>query len=166
MRGVMSSCGDTPVSASRLTVLRLAILGGALSGCSGARPRDLGLRAGVLRPCPDTPNCVSSETGTPETKRVAHFAAPGGAADLARLAGIVAAWPRTVVVSRSGDYLHAESTSLIMRFVDDVEFRYDSTARVIQVRSASRLGRSDLGVNRKRVEGMRRKWVAQVGATP
>ncbi len=130
-------------------------------GCSGARPKDLALRAGRLRPCPDTPNCVSSEPGTPADKQVASFPAPGGKADMTRLRTILEAWPRTAVVSDSGTYLHAESTSLILRFVDDVEFRFDSAASVIHVRSASRLGRSDLGVNRKRVEGLRKKWEAK-----
>ena len=130
-------------------------------GCSGARPRDLRLVDGRLRPCPDTPNCVSSESGTPEAKLVAPFPAPGGRADMARLSSVVSAWPRTVVIATDGDYVHAESTSLIWRFVDDVEFRFDSAASMIQVRSASRLGRSDLGVNRKRVEGLRAKWNAK-----
>ena len=130
-------------------------------GCSGARPRDLHLVSGRLRPCPDTPNCVASEAGTPSDRQVAPFPAPSGAADMARLALIVGAWPRTTVISNDGRYMHAESTSLIWRFVDDVEFRYDSAASVIQVRSASRLGRSDLGVNRKRVEVLRERWSAK-----
>ena len=127
-------------------------------GCSGVRPRDLGLRAGTLRPCPDSPNCVSSEAGTRESQRVAPFAASAGRSEMTRLAVLVSAWPRTAVITNAADYLHAESTSLVWRFVDDVEFRYDSTAGVIHVRSASRLGRGDLGVNRKRVEAMRKKW--------
>jgi len=132
-------------------------------GCSGKRPAALGLTAGTLRPCPNTANCVSSESGTPADKLVQPFPAPGGRSDLARLAEVVRAWPRTEVITTSAEYLHAESTSLLLRFVDDVEFRYDSVAQVIHVRSASRLGESDLGVNRKRVDGMRDRWVASVG---
>lgn len=132
-----------------------------MSACSGARPRDLALRAGVLRPCPETPNCVSSEANTPPDKQVAPFPAPGGRADMARLATLLADWPRTKVVTDTGTYIHAEATSRIMRFVDDVEFRYDSAAGVIQVRSASRLGRSDMGVNRKRVDGLRAAFSAK-----
>ena len=130
-------------------------------GCHGKRPANLGLTSGVLRPCPNSSNCVSSEGGTPAEKRVAPFPAPGGAADLARLKSVVSAWPRTEVLTASHDYLHAECTSLLMRFVDDIEFRFDSTAKVIHVRSASRLGESDLGVNRKRVEGLRAAWMAR-----
>jgi uncharacterized protein (DUF1499 family) len=146
-------------------VISAIILGGAMFGCSGKRPADLGLKGGVLRPCPDTPNCVSSEGGTPADKLVAPLPAPGGRADLVRLAAVVAAWPRTEVITTTPEYLHAESTSLLLRFVDDVEFRFDSAAQVIHVRSASRLGKSDLGVNRKRVEGIRDRWAATVGAT-
>jgi len=129
-------------------------------GCSGKRPQDLGVLAGRLRPCPESPNCVSSEAGTVAQKLVAPFPAPGGAADLLKLAALVATWPRTAVITNTGTYMHAESTSLLLRFVDDVEFRFDSATNVIHVRSASRLGESDLGVNRKRVEGLRAKWGA------
>lgn len=157
----MSSPGDTAVSARPAHLARLFLLGGALFGCSGTRPRDLGLTAGQLRPCPASPNCVSSETGTPEEKRVAPFSAPAGLADFARLAQIVSAWPRTAVIMTGDGYLHAESSTKLMRFVDDVEFRFDSTARVIHVRSASRLGRRDFGVNRERIDGLRAKYDAR-----
>jgi uncharacterized protein (DUF1499 family) len=146
------------VSEFRRGVLRLALVGGAMFGCTGTRPADLGLRNGVLRPCPGTPNCVSSETGTPSKFLVKAFPAPAGAEDLTRLAELVAAWPRTAIVVSQPGYMHVEFTSLLMRFVDDVEFRYDAAASVIHVRSASRLGESDLGVNRKRVEALRDKW--------
>lgn len=135
-----------------------------MMGCSGKRPADLGLTGSVLRPCPDTPNCVSSEAGTPADKLVPSLPAPGGRGDLERLATVVRAWPRTEIITTTQDYLHAESTSLLLRFVDDVEFRFDLAAQVIHVRSASRLGKSDLGVNRKRVEGIRDRWIATFGA--
>ena len=134
-------------------------------GCSGTRPVDVGLQNGRLRPCPGTPNCVSSESGTAPDKLVGPFPAPGGVTDLARLATVIATWPRTAVISASPDYLHAESTSLLWRFKDDVEFRFDSAASVIHVRSASRLGKGDLGANRKRVEGMRDLWTRAVGGS-
>lgn len=134
-------------------------------GCSGTRPKDLGIRDGVLRPCPSSPNCVSSEAATPAEKRVTPFPAPNGPSDMDRLAELLAAWPRTTVVTRSAGYLHAETTSRLMRFVDDVEFRYDGAAGVIHVRSASRLGRSDLGVNRARVDGLLARWSASTPGT-
>ena len=75
-----------------------------------------------------------------------------------RLKRALASQPRTRVVTEQGDYLHAESTSLIFRFIDDVEFLLERGAKVIHVRSASRAGRSDLGVNRRRVEALRRAF--------
>ena len=157
-RGLVSTPGDTRVSGIRSSLLTVCLWGSGMFGCSGVRPRDLGRRAGILRPCPDTPSCVSSETGTRESQRVAPLAAPGGPSELSRLAALVAAWPRTVVATTTGTYLHAEFTSLVWRFADDVEFRYDASASVIHVRSASRIGRGDLGANRKRVEGIRTEW--------
>ena len=139
------------------------ILGGIMFGCSGKRPADLGLKAGVLRPCPSSANCVSSEPDTPANRLVASFPAPGGRTDLTRLAEVVRAWPRTEIITATPDYVHAESTSLLLRFVDDVEFRFDSTTMLIHVRSASRLGESDLGVNRKRVEGLLDRWAVSSG---
>lgn len=81
-------------------------------------------------------------------------------ASLERLKQIVAAMPRAKIVSTSDDYLHAEFTSAIFRFVDDVEFLIDPAAGVIHFRSASRIGYSDLGANRRRMEDLRRRWEA------
>jgi uncharacterized protein (DUF1499 family) len=67
----------------------------------------------------------------------------------------IAALPGSAIISDSGNYINVEFTSALMGFVDDVEFYCDDAAGVIQVRSASRLGESDLGVNAKRVEAMR-----------
>ena len=66
--------------------------------------------------------------------------------------------PRTTVVTATGTYLHAEFRSAVFRFVDDVEFHADEAAGVIQVRSGSRIGFSDLGVNRRRIEAIRARW--------
>jgi uncharacterized protein (DUF1499 family) len=77
---------------------------------------------------------------------------------MGRLILLLREWPRATVVTATDSYIHAEFTSRLMRFVDDVEFRYDTAARVIQVRSASRIGRSDLGANRKRIDAIREKW--------
>ncbi len=127
-------------------------------GCSGTRPADLGLTAGALRPCPSTPNCVSSEAGTPADNRIAPLAAPRGESDLKRLTDLLVNWPRTTVVTSRRDYLHAESASRVFRFVDDLEFRLDDSTKVIHVRSKARLGRRDFNVNRKRIEALRAEF--------
>jgi uncharacterized protein (DUF1499 family) len=83
----------------------------------------------------------------------------GGAEEAwGRLGALLTAWPRTRVVTATGSYVHAECHSRIFRFVDDVEFLLDRAAGVIHVRSASRAGHSDLGVNRARVEALRRAF--------
>ena len=138
----------------------MVILSGpvVLAGCHGARPATLGVRDGRLAPCPSSPNCVSSRAED-DVHRVAllPFTGTAGAA-IGRLAGIVSSLPRATVVAATETYLHAEFRSAVFRFVDDAEFYADESAGVIQVRSAARVGSSDLGVNRKRVEAIRARW--------
>lgn len=127
-------------------------------GFLGARPVDLGVRNGALRPCPAIPNCVGSEAGTPSGQQVSPFTAPGGAADLRRFTALLAGWPRTTVVTQNAEYVHAECASRVFGFIDDLEVRLDAARKVIHVRSQARLGRQDFGVNRKRVEALREAW--------
>jgi uncharacterized protein (DUF1499 family) len=129
-----------------------------LVGCQGTRPGNLGARDGRLLPCPSSPNCVSSQA-TDEAHRVAPLVYAGSVDDaMNRLKAIIQSLPRTAVITDTGAYLHVEFTTALFRFVDDVEFLADDSAKIIHVRSASRLGKSDLGVNRKRVELIRRRW--------
>ncbi|MDX1595145.1 MAG: DUF1499 domain-containing protein [Gammaproteobacteria bacterium] len=112
-----------------------------------------GLEAGRLRPCPDTPNCVSSEPGTPPGQRVeplASGAGPPRAAWSAFRDAVEAAGGEPVLESEG--YLAATFRSPLFGFVDDLEARLDRETGVIHVRSASRVGRSDLGANRARIE--------------
>ena len=127
----------------------------ALLACTGTRPADVGVHAGALRPCPSTPNCVSSDATDPP-HHVAAFELAVPAADAWPAAvGAVEGMPRTAVVTRTDEFLHAECTSRIFRFVDDLELHLRSAEGVIAVRSASRIGRGDMGVNRERVESLR-----------
>ncbi|MBI5800968.1 MAG: DUF1499 domain-containing protein [Verrucomicrobia bacterium] len=118
-------------------------------------PTTLGLNGGKLAPCPDSPNCVSSLATDPR-HAIAPFAlnrSQGAAKEELRQAA--AKLPRARLVSETDDYLHFEFRSLIFRFVDDVEFHLDTASKTIHVRSASRVGQSDFGVNRRRVESIR-----------
>ena len=130
-----------------------------LSSCAAARPSNLGVREGRLAPCPASPNCVSSQAPDAGHRIEPLPFTRSPAEALARLAGIVGLLPRAAVITRSNGYLHAEFTSLLFRFIDDMEFLVDDTAKVIHVRSASQMGYSDLGVNRKRVEEIRLRWL-------
>ena len=116
------------------------------------RPKNLGVIQGKFSPCRRTPNCVSSQAD-PSDKE--HYIAPlkGRLEDVRRA---VESLPRTRIISADSHYLYAEFRSRLLRYVDDVEFHYDEKAGVIHVRSASRLGRRDFGVNRARVEQLRK----------
>jgi uncharacterized protein (DUF1499 family) len=140
-----------------LPLLMLSVL---MIGCSSVRPTNLGVKEGLLAPCPTTPNCVLSQSVDQE-----HAIAPlpyrENASDtISHLKKVILAMKRTEIVVATGSYLHAEFTSAVFRFVDDVEFLCDDRAKLIHVRSASRVGRSDFGVNRKRVEEIRARWNA------
>ena len=122
---------------------------------AGTPPSALGVHDGRLAACPASPNCVSSQAGDDE-HRVAPLAYTGDAtAALKKLAGVVAAQSGTSIVAQHDRYLYATFQSPLMGFVDDVEFVVDPARSVIEVRSASRLGHSDFGVNRKRIETLR-----------
>lgn len=128
-----------------------------LLGCSGTMPK-LGVNNGQLMPCPDTPNCVSSQAADQD-----HFIQPilfsGSAQDAqARLLQLLKALQRTNIIVVQDYYIRAEFTSKLFRFVDDVEFYFPSTKTgeiIIHLRSASRIGYSDLGANRARIEQIR-----------
>ena len=122
---------------------------------AGSPPAALGVRDGRLAPCPASPNCVSSQA-TDADHRVAPIAYTGdAAAALVRLAHMIAGQPGATIVAQHDGYIYATFQTPLMGFVDDVEFLVDPAQRVIQVRSASRLGTSDFGVNRKRIEALR-----------
>jgi uncharacterized protein (DUF1499 family) len=119
---------------------------------------NLGVVGGKLRPCPDVPNCVCSMD-----RAVAHHVEPLafiGDPDeaMSRLKAVLADQARTRLVAEEANYLHAECTSLVFRFVDDLEFYMDRPGKKIHVRSASRAGKYDFGVNRRRVEAIRRAF--------
>ena len=134
----------------------MSILSSLLAACAGERPNNLGVRDDSLSSCPSSPNCVSSQTSD---KR--HLIAPlafNGDPDtaFARLKQILAQRNDTAVIEESSGYLRAELRTAF--FVDDGEFLLDRVGRVIHVRSASRLGYSDLGKNRSRMEDIRREF--------
>ena len=133
-----------------------------LISCAGTRLADLGLRDGRLSPCGRWPNCVSSDATDP-THAIAPLALRVSAAQgWAALRIAVMELPRTRLVTDTPDYLHAEFSSALLGFVDDVELHLRADDGVIAIRSASRLGFGDLGVNRRRIEALR-SMLAQRG---
>lgn len=128
---------------------------------AGKRPTTLGVKDGKLSPCPDSPNCVISQGEADAEHAIAPLAYSGDPAQaMALLEAVVNAMPRTEIIEKTDRYLYAEFTSKLMGFVDDVEFYLDPAAPEIQVRSASRLGKSDLGANRQRIEAIRQALAA------
>lgn len=128
----------------------------------GKTPDNLGVRDGRLKRPSFTPNSVSSQADLHadhpmrELARIAPLpAGADGPAALTRLRRVVEAMPGATVVEAQPDYLYAQFETRLLRFVDDVEFWYDPAAQVLQVRSASRVGRKDFGVNRQRIEAIR-----------
>lgn len=135
----------------------------AIAGCGGRMPEDLGVTGGMLGGCPESPNCVSSASPTSDEQ---HSIAPltiegDGRAAWAALVDAVEALPRTEIVKNEGGYLQAVQTSALMRYNDDFEFLLDADAGVIHVRSASRVGYGDMGVNRDRIETVRAALAAK-----
>jgi uncharacterized protein (DUF1499 family) len=124
---------------------------------AGRRPSNLGASDGRLAPPKRTPNCVSSQADPADAE---HFIAPlafkGALADAMSAAKkAVASIERSRVVREERGYLYAECASKLLGFVDDLELLFSEKAGVFHVRSASRLGRKDFGVNRRRVEALR-----------
>lgn len=131
---------------------------------SGKRPDNLGAKEGRLASCGRRLNCVSSQADPGDAQRyVAPIPFKGSAVDaLAAARRAVESMRRATVVRHEGNYLHAEFRSRLMGYVDDVEFTYDGYAAVLHLRSASRLGRRDFEVNRKRVEALRARIEGRV----
>ena len=120
-----------------------------LHSCAGDTPENLGVYENKLAPCPNSPNCVSSfDTNAP------HLIKPIKA-DLEKIERTLASLNNANIVDRSDNYIRAEFKSRFMGYVDDVEFLYDELKNISHVRSASRVGYTDLGVNRRRVEKIR-----------
>lgn len=130
---------------------------GAVAMNLGSSPKhQLGLTDGMLADCPDSPNCVSSYA-TDKEHAIEPFEVEGKSAqevmDAAKQA--LSEMPRTAVVTEDGNYIHATATTLLMRYVDDVEVYYDESQGKLHMRSSSRIGYSDLGANRARMEKFR-----------
>lgn len=122
---------------------------------SGSAVAVIGINNSHLEPCPSSPNCVVSQDADEE-----HTIEPityQGNRTTARetLLKVLSVVPRTEVIEQTDNYIQAESTSRIFKFVDDVEFYFPEDENVIHLRSASRVGESDLGVNRRRIEQIR-----------
>lgn len=157
------------LAAAGIAAMALAVVvAGRLGLLQGRPPTDLGVREGRLKPPSTTPNSVSSQAALyPDHPRrmqaqiapLTYRGDPNAAMD--RLAALVAATPGAQIVERRDGYLYATYTTPLMRFVDDVEFWLDPAGGAIELRSASRLGHGDRGLNRARIEALRLRFEAR-----
>jgi uncharacterized protein (DUF1499 family) len=150
------------VSAGALTTIDI-LSGHSMGLFSGSRPKDLGFTDGQFKACSWKPNCVSS---TADKADATHYIAPlkfseDVGADWRKVREHIANIRNAKVVLERPGYIHVEFKSEAMGFVDDVEIAIDHKHAVIQVRSASRLGIRDFGVNRKRIEAIRTSVTAK-----
>ncbi|AMO69104.1 DUF1499 domain-containing protein [Zhongshania aliphaticivorans] len=127
----------------------------ALTACSNAPMKSQA--STQFAPCPSAPHCVSSLAT--DSKHIAAISV-NSAQEWQRLQTTLLAMPRTEAVERQAQYLHAVSHSAIMRYKDDIELRYSPNENRVDVRSASRIGYYDFGVNRKRIEALREQFNA------
>jgi uncharacterized protein (DUF1499 family) len=127
----------------------------ALGSCSAKNNLSLGLENGELKKCPSSPNCVSSfeKDSSHSIEPLLYSTTKNEAAG--KLKSLVLGMKRTTLINKTDDYMHFEFRSKIFRFVDDVEFYFPDNKKIIHIRSASRTGYSDMGVNRKRIEKIR-----------
>ena len=151
-----------------VAVVLVAVLAVGQAGLlKGKEPSQLGVRDGRLKPPSPTPNSVSSQAGLYLEPGQRSYASidplplrGSGPETIAKLKAIVETMAGAEVVRSEPDYLYAQYTTRLMKYVDDVEFWFDPAKKVIQVRSASRLGNRDFGVNRARVEAIRLRLAA------
>jgi uncharacterized protein (DUF1499 family) len=130
-----------------------------LTSASGAGGERLGVTEGKFAPCPDSPNCASTQNG-----RKGHAMKPlpylqTREASREKIPSILKGMKRTEIVKLTESYIHAECRTALWRFVDDVEFFLDETARVVHFRSASRVGYYDFGLNRRRMKKISEKYL-------
>ncbi len=148
----------TPPAAMAAPVGTLGTMGtlpGLQGVFTGTPPTDLGLQGNQLSGCPTSPNCVST-TATDEEHAIMplEYTAEQGAV-LAQLVAVLKNQPRTKIIEQTDNYILVEFTSRLMGFVDDAEFYFLPDGHTIAMRSAARMGESDLGVNRRRLEQFR-----------
>ena len=130
-----------------------------LTGCQQTVAGATGPKDGKLRPCPDKRSCVCTQDPV-EQHRIEplHYdATQEEARD--KLLGVIRHMERSTLVQVDPDYIHAEFRSAVFSFVDDVEFLFDDSAKLIHFRSAARTGSYDFNVNRKRMEEIRKRFM-------
>ena len=117
--------------------------------------KPIGIVDGKFYPCPNTPNCVSTQA-TDAKHKISPISYSGAMSEVKeKIIKIVNSLKRTKIITNTENYIHAEVRTATFKFVDDVEFFFDDSEKIVQFRSRARSGHSDMGVNRKRMEKIR-----------
>ena len=140
-----------------LPFLMIALM--TLTGCQKTVAQTTGPKDGKLRPCPDKRNCVCTQDPVEQHRiePLRYDVTQDEARD--KLLGVIRHMERSTLVQVDPDYIHAEFRSAVFEFVDDVEFLFDDSAKLIHFRSAARMGYYDFNVNRNRMEDIRKRFM-------
>ena len=151
-----------------LTIVALLLIAGQIGLLSGKQPSNIGVNNDRLKPPSKTRNSVSSQAYLHADHSQVQYASieplpfknNNAAASMQVLLAVLKTMPDVTIIDAKPDYIYAQSQTKVLKFVDDVEFWVNPAKSVIDVRSSSRLGREDFGVNRKRIEVIRAKYMA------
>lgn len=151
---------QSAIVASICTALLAIAISVAISGCAELQRENEMNEPDRLAPCPDSPNCVSSDA-----QNTRHAVAPmhlvaDPATGWTAIQEIINQMPRTKIIEATDRYLHITFKSRLWGFIDDLELKLDPQTNIISIRSASRSGKYDFGVNRRRVEDLRNQLKA------
>jgi uncharacterized protein (DUF1499 family) len=140
-----------------LPFLMIALM--TLTGCQKTDAQATGPKDGKIRPCPDKRNCVCTQDPVEQHRiePLRYDVTQDEARD--KLLGVIRHMERSTLVQVDPDYIHAEFRSAVFEFVDDVEFLFDDSAKLIHFRSAARMGYYDFNVNRNRMEDIRKRFM-------
>ena len=144
----------------RIKIVALFLIVMSTVGCASHAQDSRSATPADLAPCPDSPNCVSTKSKDPDHAMTPLPYIKSGKESMDRLLEIVRSMKRATIVSTTPSYLHVEFRSALFRFVDEVEFLLDDSARLIHFRSASRTGYYDFGVNRKRMKEISDRYLS------
>ncbi len=139
---------------------RLILMTIFLISCSGERPKDIGVYDSTFSPCPKTPNCISSDAIDSKHKTNAFELNSAHAENWKAIYNAVDNLPNTKIITFNDRYLHAECSSAVFGFVDDLQLHLRNNTKHVAIKSAARLGYSDFGVNQKRIEQLRNQLLA------
>jgi uncharacterized protein (DUF1499 family) len=122
--------------------------------------KPIGITNGKFHPCPKSPNCVSTQS-TDEKHKMSPLSYNTSLEEAkGKILNILNTLKRVKIITETNNYLHVEFRTLVFRFVDDVEFYFDDSEKIVHFRSAARLGYSDMGVNRKRMENITKLFLS------